>query len=370
MKRVLFIDRDGTLIVEPQDNFQIDSLEKLSFYPKVIRNLYKIRQATDYEFVIVTNQDGLGTPAFPEENFWPAHRKMLETLEGEGITFSNIHIDPSYPEENSPNRKPATGMLKQYMEYPYDMSNSYVIGDRLTDIQLAANLGAKGILVGNPSCTSDFDGLPLTFASDNWDEISHFLLSSGRQTEVIRQTDETNVKLSIDLDGRGERNISTGLGFFDHLLDQLAKHSGIDMKLNANGDLHVDEHHTIEDVALTLGTALQRSLGNKRGIERYGFTLPMDECLCTAAIDLSGRPVLVWEAEFKRERIGDMPTEMFRHFFSSLVYSAGITLHIKAEGENEHHKIEGIFKAFARSLKMAVSRNHNNYEIPSTKGML
>lgn len=375
MKRALFIDRDGTLVMEPPIDYQLDSLEKLEFYPKVFRNLYFIRKQLDFEFVMVTNQDGLGTASFPEETFWPAHNKMLKALEGEGIVFDDILIDPSLPEDNSPNRKPRTGMLGKYMNEEYDLANSYVIGDRLTDMELAANLGAKGIwlrtsdeeasalLAENPSVS------PVLITED-WDRVTEYLFAGERRAIVQRTTKETDIYVEINLDGSGKTEISTGLGFFDHMLDQIGKHSGVDLVIRVKGDLNVDEHHTIEDTAIALGEALLKALGDKRGIERYGYSLPMDDCLCSVALDFGGRPWLVWDACFNREMVGDMPTEMFLHFFKSLSDAARMNLNIKAEGLNEHHKIEGIFKALARSIKMAIRRDIYKYELPSTKGIL
>lgn len=375
MKRALFIDRDGTLVMEPPIDYQLDSLEKLEFYPKVFRNLYFIRKQLDFEFVMVTNQDGLGTASFPEETFWPAHNKMLKALEGEGIVFDDILIDPSLPEDNSPNRKPRTGMLGKYMSGEYDLANSYVIGDRLTDMELAANLGAKGIwlrtsdeeasalLAENPSVS------PVLITED-WDKVTEYLFAGERRAIVQRTTKETDIYVEINLDGSGKTEISTGLGFFDHMLDQIGKHSGVDLVIRVKGDLNVDEHHTIEDTAIALGEALLKALGDKRGIERYGYSLPMDDCLCSVALDFGGRPWLVWDACFNREMVGDMPTEMFLHFFKSLSDAARMNLNIKAEGLNEHHKIEGIFKALARSIKMAIRRDIYKYELPSTKGIL
>lgn len=375
MKRALFIDRDGTLVMEPPVDYQLDSLEKLEFYPKVFRNLYFIRKQLDFEFVMVTNQDGLGTPSFPEETFWPAHNKMLKALEGEGIVFDDILIDPSLPEDNSPNRKPRTGMLGKYMSGEYDLANSYVIGDRLTDMELAANLGTKGIwlrtsdeeasalLAENPSVS------PILITED-WDRVTEYLFAGERRAIVQRTTKETDIYVEINLDGSGKTEISTGLGFFDHMLDQIGKHSGVDLVIRVKGDLNVDEHHTIEDTAIALGEALLKALGDKRGIERYGYSLPMDDCLCSVALDFGGRPWLVWDACFNREMVGDMPTEMFLHFFKSLSDAARMNLNIKAEGLNEHHKIEGIFKALARSIKMAIRRDIYKYELPSTKGIL
>ena len=375
MKRALFIDRDGTLVIEPPVDYQLDSLEKLEFYPKVFRNLYFIRKQLDFEFVMVTNQDGLGTSSFPENTFWPAHNKMLKTLEGEGIVFDDMLIDRSFPEDNSPNRKPRTGMLGKYLAGEYDLANSYVIGDRLTDMELAANLGAKGIwlrpsdeeadrlLAGNPSRSP-------VLITDDWDKITEYLFAGERRAVVQRTTKETDIYVEVNLDGNGKTAVSTGLGFFDHMLDQIGKHSGMDLVIRVKGDLDVDEHHTIEDTAIALGEALLKALGDKRGIERYGYSLPMDDCLCSVALDFGGRPWLVWDAEFRREMVGDMPTEMFLHFFKSLSDAARMNLNIKAEGTNEHHKIEGIFKALARSVKMAIRRDIYKYELPSTKGLL
>lgn len=375
MKRALFIDRDGTLVIEPPVDYQLDSLEKLEFYPKVFRNLYFIRKQLDFEFVMVTNQDGLGTDSFPEDTFWPAHNKMLKTLEGEGIRFDDILIDRSFPEDNSPNRKPRTGMLGNYLSGEYDLANSYVIGDRLTDMQLAVNLGAKGIwlrpdddearllLAENPAISP-------VLITDDWDRITEYLFAGERRATVQRTTKETDIFVEVNLDGHGRTEISTGLGFFDHMLDQIGKHSGIDLTVRVKGDLEVDEHHTIEDTAIALGEALLKALGDKRGIERYGYCLPMDDCLCSVALDFGGRSWLVWDAAFHREKVGDMPTEMFLHFFKSLSDAARMNLNIKAEGTNEHHKIEGIFKALARSIKMAIRRDIYRFELPSTKGTL
>lgn len=375
MKRVLFIDRDGTLVIEPPVDYQLDSLEKLEFYPKVFRNLYFIRKQLDFELVMVTNQDGLGTSSFPEDTFWPAHNKMLKALEGEGIVFDDILIDRSFPEDNSPNRKPRTGMLGNYLGGEYDLANSYVIGDRLTDMQLAVNLGAKGIwlrpsdeeasrlLAENPSIS------PVLITED-WDKVTEYLFAGERRAIVQRTTKETDIYVEVNLDGTGKTEISTGLGFFDHMLDQIGKHSGMDLVIRVKGDLNVDEHHTIEDTAIAFGEALLKALVDKRGIERYGYCLPMDDCLCSVALDFGGRPWLVWDAEFHREKVGDMPTEMFLHFFKSLSDAARMNLNIKAEGANEHHKIEGIFKALARSVKMAIRRDIYKYELPSTKVLL
>jgi len=375
MKRALFIDRDGTLVIEPPVDYQLDSLEKLVFYPKVFRNLYFIRKQLDFEFVMVTNQDGLGTDSFPEDTFWPAHDKMLKTLEGEGIRFDDILIDRSFPEENSPNRKPRTGMLGRYLSGEYDLANSYVIGDRLTDMQLAANLGAKGIWlrpddVEARQLLTENTAISPVLITDDWDWITEYLFAGERRGTIRRTTKETDIFVEVNLDGHGRTEISTGLGFFDHMLDQIGKHSGIDLTVRVKGDLEVDEHHTIEDTAIALGEALLKALGDKRGIERYGYCLPMDDCLCSVALDFGGRPWLVWDAAFHREKVGDMPTEMFLHFFKSLSDAARMNLNIKAEGTNEHHKIEGIFKALARSIKMAIRRDIYRYELPSTKGTL
>ncbi len=373
-KRALFIDRDGTLVVEPPVDYQLDSLEKLQFVPKVFRNLSFIREKLDFEWVMVTNQDGLGTDSFPEETFWPAHNKMLQAFAGEGIVFDAICIDRSFPEENLPTRKPGTAMLTAYLDGSYDMSASFVIGDRLTDMQLARNLGCRGILYGDSSMQVAVDEAGLAevcvLITDDWDKISEYLFAGERRAEVRRTTSETDVFVSLNLDGNGRGDISTGIGFFDHMLDQIARHSGIDLTVRCQGDLQVDEHHTIEDTGIALGEAIARALGDKRGIERYGFCLPMDDSLCTVALDFGGRAWLVWNAVFYREKIGDMPTEMFLHFFKSLSDAARMNLTVKAEGENEHHKIEGIFKAFARSLKMALRRDIFHYELPSTKGLL
>lgn len=375
MKRALFIDRDGTLVLEPPVDYQLDSLEKLQFYPKVFRNLYFIRKQLDFEFVMVTNQDGLGTSSFPEDTFWPAHNKMLKALEGEEICFDDILIDRSFPEDNSPNRKPRTGMMGHYLNGDYDLANSYVIGDRLTDMQLAVNMGVKGIWLRSfdeeaRQLLSENTEVNPVLITDDWDTITEYLFAGERRAIVQRTTKETDIYVEINLDGKGSTEISTGLGFFDHMLDQIGKHSGMDLIIKVKGDLNVDEHHTIEDTAIVLGETLVKALGDKRGIERYGYTLPMDDCLCSVALDFGGRPWLVWDAEFNREKVGDMPTEMFLHFFKSLSDAARMNLNIKAEGANEHHKIEGIFKALARSIKMAIRRDIYKYELPSTKGVL
>ena len=355
-KRILFIDRDGTLIEEPADE-QIDSFEKLKFVKGVFRNLSFIRQNLDFEFVMVSNQDGLGTDSFPEDTFWPVHNFILQTLEGEGITFDEILIDPHFPEDNAPTRKPNTGLVEKYMNNPeYDIANSYVIGDRETDRSFARNIGCKSLVLSD-------EGM-------SWDKICELLFAGERIAEVSRKTKETDIQIKVNLDGTGKCDISTGLGFFDHMLEQIGKHGMMDLMIHTKGDLEVDEHHTIEDTAIALGECILTALGDKRGIERYGYCLPMDDCLCSVALDFGGRPWLVWDAEFKREKIGEMPTEMFLHFFKSLSDAARMNLNIKAEGQNEHHKIEGIFKALARSLKMAVRRDIYHYELPSTKGML
>lgn len=374
MKKVLFIDRDGTIIVEPPEDFQIDSLEKLEFLPGVIRNLYRIKKNMDFEFSMVTNQDGLGTKSYPEETFWPAHQKMLKTLENEGITFNDIFIDKTFPEENAPTRKPGTAMLDKYFDGSYDLAGSYVIGDRLTDVQLAKNLGSKAILYKGSKLRDQVieSGLAEVCVSyaENWDEVFAFLALGERSATVSRKTAETDIFIQLQLDGTGKSEVSTGLGFFDHMLDQIARHSGCNLAVKVNGDLHVDEHHTIEDTGIALGEAFLKALGNKRGIERYGFCLPMDDCLAQVAIDFGGRPWIEWDAEFKREKIGEMPTEMFYHFFKSISDAARMNLNIKAEGDNEHHKIESIFKAFARAVKKAIRYDLDNLVLPSTKGTL
>lgn len=374
MKKVLFIDRDGTIIKEPETDFQVDSLEKLEFIPKVIRNLYLLRKNTDYEFTIVTNQDGLGTKSFPENTFWPAQNKMLSTLESEGVTFDEIFIDPSMPEDKAPTRKPETGMLTKYFTNAYDLQNSIVIGDRLTDVQLAKNLGSKAVFFADENRKTEIEKAGLIdtciLITNNWDEISKFIRLNSRTFEITRKTKETDIEIKLNLDGTGKCEISTGLHFFDHMLDQIGRHSGCDLEVKVTGDLHVDEHHTIEDTGLALGEAFLKALGDKRGIERYGFLLPMDDCLAQVAIDFSGRPWLVWDVNFKREKVGDMPTEMVFHFFKSFSDAAKCNLNIKAEGDNEHHKIEGIFKGLAKAIKMAINRNIDKMQLPSTKGML
>jgi imidazoleglycerol-phosphate dehydratase/histidinol-phosphatase len=372
MKKVLFIDRDGTIILEPADE-QIDSLEKLEFYPGVFQWLAKIADLNKYELVMVTNQDGMGTSSFPEENFWPAQNKVMTALTNEGINFSTVHIDRSLSSENKPTRKPGTGMLTSYFSSEYDLKNSFVIGDRLTDVELAKNLGAQGILINDGSLIEKLNNSSLSsycaLTTTSWKEIYEKVRSTNRTASVQRITKETDVKISLDLDGSGQSSIHTGLGFFDHMLEQLARHGKIDLDIKVKGDLHIDEHHTIEDTALTLGECFRKALGDKMGIERYGFCLPMDDCLAQVAIDFGGRPWIEWQAEFKREKIGEMPTEMFFHFFKSFSDASKCNLNIKAEGINEHHKIEAIFKAFAKAIKMAVKQDGSN-QLPSTKGTL
>jgi len=373
MKKALFIDRDGTLIVEPADE-QIDSLEKLEFLPKVFRNLYFIRKNLDYELVIVSNQDGLGTESYPEDTFWPAQNKMLKAFESEGVVFDDILIDRSFPHENAPTRKPELGMMEKYLDGSYDLSECFVIGDRLTDLWLAKNLGAKGILINNGSLAGGLEACGLyetcVLVTDDWDKIYACVAAPERTASVSRTTRETDIHIEVNLDGTGQTIINTGLHFFDHMLDQLGRHSGCDLTIGVKGDLQVDEHHTIEDTAIALGEAFGKALGNKKGIERYGFYLPMDESLASVAIDFGGRPWLVWDASFVRERVGDVPTEMFFHFFKSFSDAARCNLNIKVEGDNEHHKIEAVFKAFAKAIRMAVKRDVFNFELPTTKGTL
>lgn len=372
MKKVLFIDRDGTLILEPDDE-QIDSLEKLTFYPKVMSELSKVSKSNQYELVMVTNQDGLGTDSFPEETFWPAHHKVIQTLENEEVVFSEVLIDRSFPHEKKPTRKPGTGMLTHYFNETYDLGSSFVIGDRLSDIELAKNMGCKGILI-NDTLEDELKKQGLTdycaLISTDWSEIANFLLSNSRIGHVKRKTKETDIEITVNLDGTGKSEISTGIAFFDHMLEQIAKHGLIDLKIITKGDLEVDEHHTIEDTAIALGEAFVKALGNKRGIERYGFCLPMDDALAQVAIDFGGRNWIVWQAEFKREMVGKMPTEMFYHFFKSFSDASKCNLNIAVSGDNEHHKIEGIFKAFAKAIKMAIKKDADNDQLPSTKGVL
>lgn len=377
MKKILFIDRDGTIIVEPKDTFQIDSIDKLEFLPGVISSLKQIAEELDYELVMVTNQDGLGTNSFPTDTFWPPHNLMLKILAGEGVDWKEIVIDPSFSSEKSPDRKPGIGRVKHYMLGDYDLSNSYVIGDRLTDMLFACNLGCKGILLGQSADEADnhlvgevdLSGT-ITIHADHWISVYQYLRNLDRTVVHTRKTLETEIEITVNLDGSGVTDIKTGLSFYDHMLDQLGKHGGLDLAVRARGDLHIDEHHTIEDTALALGEAFLLALGNKRGIERYGFALPMDDCEAMVSLDFGGRPWLVWDAEFKREKIGDLPTEMFFHFFKSFSDAARCNLHIKAHGLNEHHKIEAIFKAWARSIKRAVRRDMEHFDLPSTKGTL
>jgi imidazoleglycerol-phosphate dehydratase / histidinol-phosphatase len=363
MKKVLFIDRDGTLVIEPPIDFQLDSLEKLEYYPAVFQWLSRIANEMDYELVMVTNQDGLGTTSFPEETFWPAQNKIVEAFKNEGVAFKEILIDKSFPADNAPTRKPRTGMLTHYMTGNYDLANSYVIGDRMTDVELAKNVGCKAIYISKEKIDD------AVLCTTNWSEIYSFLKVKPRQATVIRKTNETNIEVTVNLDGTGKSTLDTGLGFFDHMLEQIAKHGNMDLFVTVKGDLNIDEHHTIEDVAITLGETFLQAMGSKKGIERYGFLLPMDDCLAQVGIDFGGRSWLVWDATFTREKIGEMPTEMFMHFFKSFSDNAKCNLNIKAEGDNEHHKIEAIFKAFAKAIKMAVSKT-NNFSIPSTKGTL
>lgn len=389
MQKILFIDRDGCIIQEPQPDQQVDSLEKLEFLPGAIFSLARITRELDYQLVMVTNQDGLGTASFPEDTFWPAHNKMLKTLENEGVVFYKIHIDRSFPAENLPTRKPGIGMLTEYLEGDFDLAHSYVIGDRLTDMQLAQNLGARGIWIKNQSAIAaastpgmtlqhatgrEYDPadapLDRTWVVENWEQVYQYLKLPPRTVQHRRTTLETDIWVELNLDGTGQSDIHTGLGFFDHMLDQLARHGGFDLRITTKGDLHIDEHHSIEDTALALGEAFAKALGDKRGIDRYGFTLPMDDALAQVALDLGGRPWLVWDAHFQREWIGEMPTEMFLHFFKSFSDAARCNLNIRAEGQNEHHKIEAIFKAFSKALKMSVKRDPNSRNLPTTKGLL
>ncbi|MBC9797664.1 bifunctional histidinol-phosphatase/imidazoleglycerol-phosphate dehydratase HisB [Sinomicrobium weinanense] len=377
MQKVLFIDRDGTLTREPEDE-QVDAFEKLEFYPGMFTWLARIARELDFELAMVTNQDGLGTDSFPEETFWPVQNFILKSLENEGIVFDEIFIDRTFPEENSPNRKPKTGLLTKYLTGDYDLENSFVIGDRLTDVELAKNLGAKGIFMNNHTSlgtgevTVEQEALKACIALEtaDWKEIYGFLKLQSRTASITRKTNETDIAITLNLDGTGKSDIYTGIPFFDHMLDQLARHGQMDLNIHVKGDLEVDEHHTIEDTAIALGETFHKALGSKLGIERYGFCLPMDDCLAQVAIDFGGRNWLVWEAEFKREMIGKMPTEMFYHFFKSFTDGARANLNVKAEGKNEHHKIEAIFKAFAKAIKMAVKRDTEKMVLPSTKGMI
>ncbi|NVN18176.1 bifunctional histidinol-phosphatase/imidazoleglycerol-phosphate dehydratase HisB [Muricauda sp. HICW] len=376
-KKVLFIDRDGTIIKETVDE-QIDAFEKMIFYPKAFTYLGKIAKELDYELVMITNQDGLGTDIFPEDTFWPVHNFIMKSFENEGVVFDNVFIDRTFPKDNANTRKPGTGMLTSYFSDEYDLANSFVIGDRLTDVELAKNLGAKGIFIndethfGTGEITVKREELDnfIALETNDWQKIYEFLKLENRVAEITRKTNETDIYIKINLDGTGKSDINTGLAFFDHMLDQLARHGQMDLEIKVDGDLEVDEHHTIEDTAIALGELFSKALGNKLGIERYGFALPMDDCLAQVAIDFGGRNWLVWDTEFKREKVGDMPTEMFMHFFKSFTDGAKANLNIKAEGTNEHHKIEAIFKAFAKSIKMAVKRDAEKMVLPSTKGML
>jgi imidazoleglycerol-phosphate dehydratase/histidinol-phosphatase len=391
MQRILFIDRDGTLIEEPQPDQQVDSLEKLVFLPYTITQLARIARELDYLLVMVTNQDGLGTAVFPEHTFWPAHEKMMQVFENEGVIFEAVHIDRSYPHEQLPTRKPGIGMLGAYLDGDYDLANSYVIGDRLTDVQLAKNLGCRAIFLQNvlgkqsaevqgstmpEESRTQYDPKPyadtIDLIAQDWREIYGYLKLPPRKVQHRRSTKETDIVVDLNLDGAGNSAISTGIGFFDHMLDQVARHGNMDLNITAKGDLHIDEHHTVEDTAITLGEAFAMALADKRGMERYGFEmlLPMDDALAQVAVDFGGRPWLVWEADFQREKIGELPTELFFHFFKSFSDAARCNLNIKAEGQNEHHKIEAIFKAFARALKMALRRDADRLVLPSTKGVL
>ncbi len=377
MKKVLFIDRDGTMIKETIDE-QIDGFDKMIFYPKCIPFLSKIAQELDFELVMITNQDGLGTASFPEETFWPVHNFIMKTYENEGVIFDNVFLDRTFPHENKNTRKPGTGLLTDYFSSEYDLANSFVIGDRLTDVELAKNLGSKAIFIndntnlgtGEISVKREELDFCIALETNDWQKIYEFLKLESRSASIIRKTNETDIFINLNLDGTGKSKIETGIAFFDHMLDQIARHGQMDLEILVKGDLQVDEHHTIEDTAIALGEVFAKALGNKLGIERYGFCLPMDDCLAQVAIDFGGRNWLVWETEFKREMIGQMPTEMFFHFFKSFTDGAKANLNIKAEGTNEHHKIEAIFKAFAKAIKVAVKRDVEKMILPSTKGML
>lgn len=377
MKKILFIDRDGTLNIEPEDE-QVDSFAKLKFYPRALYYLSKIARELDFELVMVTNQDGLGTPSNPEENFWPVHNFMIDTFANEGVVFSEVVIDKTFARDNAPTRKPQTGLLTKYFDAAYDLKNSFVIGDRLNDVVLAKNLGAKAIFLRQNDALGAGEALDkietlsdvIALETRNWEDIYTFLRAGARKVNHQRKTNETAITINLDLDGTGKATIKTGLNFFDHMLDQIARHGSMDLDILAKGDLHIDEHHTIEDTGIALGEAFAQALGNKLGIERYGFCLPMDDCLAQVALDFGGRNWIVWEADFKREKVGDMPTEMFFHFFKSFSDAAKCNLNIKAEGDNEHHKIEAIFKAFAKAIKMAVKRDAEKLVLPSTKGVL
>lgn len=377
MKKLLFIDRDGTLNIEPDDE-QVDSFAKLKFYPRSLYFLAKIASEMDYELVMVTNQDGLGTASNPEENFWPIHNFMLDTFAGEGVNFSEIIIDRTFAKDNAPTRKPGTALLTKYFSGDYDLKNSYVIGDRLNDVVLAKNLGAKAIFLRQNDTLGSTEALDkhetlsdiIILETQKWEDIYSLLKAGSRKINHVRKTNETDITINLDLDGTGKAKIETGLNFFDHMLDQIARHGSVDLEVIAKGDLHIDEHHTIEDTGIALGEAFAKGLSNKLGIERYGFCLPMDDCLAQVAIDFGGRNWIVWDAEFKREKVGDMPTEMFYHFFKSFSDAAKCNLNVKAEGDNEHHKIEAVFKAFAKAIKMAIKRDAEKMVLPSTKGLL
>ena len=362
MKKVLFIDRDGTILTEPEDE-QVDSFEKLTFLPGAISCLSKIAKETDYELVMVTNQDGLGTASFPEDTFWPVQNKMLEILKREGVAFAEIFIDKTMPSEKAPTRKPGTALLVRYLASGIDLNSSYVIGDRLTDIELARNIGCKVIYV----CDKSNPEAEIT--TKDWNDIYKYLKQIPRISNVERKTSETDINIELNLDGSGKSSIHTGIGFFDHMLEQIARHGNLDLKIKVNGDLYIDEHHTVEDVAISLGDAVLMALGGKKGIERYSFVLPMDDCLAQVALDFGGRPWLVWDVRFNREKVGELPAELFFHFFKSFSDNAKCNLNIKAEGQNEHHKIEAIFKAFAKAIKLAVKQT-DNFNLPSTKGTL
>jgi imidazoleglycerol-phosphate dehydratase/histidinol-phosphatase len=374
MKKVLFVDRDGTILVEPPEDYQVDSLEKLEFVAGAISGMKSLSEL-DYELVLASNQDGLGSNTFPEETFWPAHIKMMRVLAGEGVFFDNQLVDPTFPQDNMPTRKPGTGMFGDYMTGEYDLAASYVIGDRLTDVELAYNLGAKAILLQPPTLGAamlkdKFYASTCVLVTNRWSEIAEFLRRTERRSEVVRKTSETDIRIEVDLDGGSESQVDTGLKFFDHMLWQLPHHAGVSLTALCKGDLEVDEHHTMEDVAIALGEAIYQALGSKRGIDRYGFVLPMDECRAMVLIDFGGRADFVWDVPFTRDRVGDVPTEMFKHFFKSMCVAMRCNLHIEARGENNHHLIEGVFKAFARALKMAIRRDVFKYDLPSSKGVL
>ena len=375
MKKILFIDRDGTIVKEP-DDYQLDEFKKLIFYPEVINSLSSIYRDLDFELVLITNQDGLGTKSFPEEDFWPFQNFIINVLEGEGVKFNEVLIDKTFPNDNSLTRKPGTALVEKYINGRYDLKNSFVIGDRLTDMEFAKNLNCKGIFIcnnetlGSEEVRDDDLNETIVLKTKKWNQIYKYLLTKSRSSVYKRKTNETNISIEINIDGSGESDINTGISFFDHMLDQLSKHGGIDLKIRVEGDLNIDEHHTIEDTAIALGKALKNALGNKIGIERYGFSLPMDDSLAQVSLDFGGRSWLVWEADFNREMIGKMPTEMFSHFFKSFADSSKANINIKAEGKNEHHKIEAIFKAFAKALKFAVKRDNSKMILPTTKGKL